>query len=59
MQTAMLEKKRAQRTTNVVKSVPKYIQSSKTITADKKNAGLDDLLEASKEGGAGKGGRGR
>ena len=59
MQSQMLEKKRAARTSTVTKSVPVYIQSSKNITAEKKNAGLDELLERSKEGGAGKGGRGR
>ena len=55
----MLEKKRVQRTSKAVKSVPMYNQSSKHIAALKKTAGLDDLLAAGKEGGAGKGGRGR
>ena len=59
MQTAMLEKKQAKRTTTSVKSVPTFIQSTKDIMANKKKAGLDDLLEKSKEGGLGKGGKGR
>jgi len=53
----MLEKKRLERTTKVTKSVPTYIQSSKNITAEKKSAGLDELLAKSKEGGLGKGGK--
>jgi len=58
MQSQMLEKGQTQRTTKVnPKTVPKYIQSSKYITAEKKNAGLDEMLERSKEGGAGKAGR--
>ncbi len=60
MQSQMLEKRQAQRSSSAnTKTVPKYIQSSKYITAEKKNAGLDEMLERSKEGGAGKGGRGR
>ena len=57
MQSAMLEKKRLERTNKVSKSVPTYIQSSKNITAEKKNAGLDEMLAKSKEGGLGKGGK--
>ena len=55
----MLEKKRVQRTTKATKSVPTYIQSSKHIATLKKSAGLDELLKAGKEGGVGKGGRGK
>jgi len=37
--------------------VPIYGQSSKLLSNEKKKAGLDEMLEASKEGGAGKAGR--
>ena len=56
----MLEKKRRTRTKTVTKSVPLYNASSKEIDKMKKNVdGVAALMEASKEGGAGKGGRGR
>ena len=59
MQSQMLEKKKVARTSKSVKSVPTYIQSSKHIANLKKSAGLDELLAKGKEGGLGKGGRGR
>lgn len=68
MQSQMLEKKREKKASTAVKSVPMYIQSSKEIAANKKNVVVRDefgeevtlstLMERSKEGGAGKGGRG-
>lgn len=57
MQSSMLEKKRAARTQVVDRNVPFYGQSSKLLANEKKKAGLDEMLEASKEGGAGKAGR--
>ena len=58
MQSQMLEKSQERnRGAHATKSVPKYILSSKHIVAEKKNAGLDELLEKGKEGGAGKAGR--
>ena len=70
MQTALLEKKKqTTKSSTSTKSVPTWIGSSKDIAAAKKNQKMIDddgneitigeMMEKSKEGGAGKGGRGR
>lgn len=70
MQTALLEKKKTTtKSSKSTKSVPIWIGSSKDIAASKKDMKMVDdqgneitmgeMMEKSKEGGAGKGGRGR
>ena len=60
MQSQMLDKKKTERTDSLAKkSVPTFIQSSKTIANEKKKqTQLTEMMDKSKEGGAGKGGRG-
>ena len=68
MQSRLLEKQREVRTTKITKSVPTFNQSSKEIAQMKKSTIMKDtfgneltmaeMMERSKEGGAGKGGRG-
>jgi len=54
----MLEKKRVRTKAKNEKSVPKYIQSSKFIAEQNKQAGREELLKAGSKGEQGKGGRG-
>jgi len=59
MQSALLEKGRAGGSSTSSKSVPKWVASSKTISNEKKkSAAIMEKMAASKEGGAGKAGRG-